>query len=134
MKVYECLNCGMEHKCKPSHANKYCNNKCQAEYQTKQKVQKWLSEGNWETKNRQLPPWMKRHIRERDGKCVSCGISEWNGSPITLEVDHKDGTWFNNNVDNLRSLCPNCHSQTETYKARNRGNGRTLLPNSSMVE
>lgn len=44
--------------------------------------------------------------------CVLCGISnEWNGSKITLEVDHIDGNWLNNLISNLRFLCPNCHSQ-----------------------
>ena len=56
--------------------------------------------------------------------CSSCGLSEWLGSPIALEIDHIDGNAANNLPGGLRPLCPNCHSQTETYKAKNRGNGR----------
>lgn len=47
--------------------------------------------------------------------CVGCGLAdEWAGRPITLEVDHIDGNWLNNLLDNLRFLCPNCHSQETT--------------------
>jgi hypothetical protein len=41
------------------------------------------------------------------------------GRPIPLELDHIDGHHWNNSLDNLRLLCPNCHAQTPTYKARN---------------
>lgn len=73
-----------------------------------------------------VPKWAVRHLSETNGySCSCCGISEWNGQHITLEVDHIDGQSANNNVNNLRLLCPNCHSQTDTYKAKNKGNGRT---------
>lgn len=55
----------------------------------------------------------------RGGKCERCGISEWMGSPISLEVDHKDGDHYNNSDENLVLLCPNCHSQTPTFRGRN---------------
>ena len=46
----------------------------------------------------------------------NCGVaSEWNGKPIRLQVDHRDGCYWNNNIENLRFLCPNCHSQTENF-------------------
>lgn len=48
-------------------------------------------------------------------KCNKCGIKEWCGDEITLEVDHIDGDWKNNNRDNLRFLCPNCHSLTSNF-------------------
>ena len=60
----------------------------------------------------------------RSYKCDCCGISEYNNNPITLQVDHKDGNAGNNLPDNLRLICPNCHSQTLTFGARNKGNGR----------
>lgn len=48
--------------------------------------------------------------------CKLCGISpEWNGKSLVLQVDHADGDFLNNTLDNLRLLCPNCHSQTETF-------------------
>ena len=53
-------------------------------------------------------------------KCNICGISEWNGEPIKLQVHHKDGNRHNNEIDNLQILCPNCHSQTDNWCAKNR--------------
>lgn len=53
------------------------------------------------------------------GRNYSCSIckntGEWLDKPITLEVDHIDGDWKNNSVENLRFLCPNCHSQTSNF-------------------
>ena len=48
-------------------------------------------------------------------QCEQCKVTEWNGKLIPLELDHIDGNRFNNNLDNLRTLCPNCHAQTSTY-------------------
>ena len=49
-------------------------------------------------------------------KCESCGMTdEWNRKPILLEIDHINGDCFDNTKDNLRFLCPNCHSQTDTH-------------------
>ncbi|MCA6095804.1 HNH endonuclease [Streptomyces sp. SCA3-4] len=52
-------------------------------------------------------------------RCALCGIEPmWQGHPLPLEVDHLDGDWRNNRIDNLRLLCPNCHSTTDTYRGR----------------
>jgi len=51
--------------------------------------------------------------------CELCNTSEWLGSAITLEVHHIDGNNKNNELSNLQILCPNCHSQTDNYRAKN---------------
>jgi 5-methylcytosine-specific restriction endonuclease McrA len=51
--------------------------------------------------------------------CEVCGIiDEYNGKPLTLEIHHIDGNKKNNVLENLQILCPNCHSQTETYRRK----------------
>lgn len=53
-------------------------------------------------------------------QCVECGLMDtWNGKPITLQIDHINGVNNDNRIENLRILCPNCHSQTETFCSRN---------------
>ncbi|WP_369181740.1 HNH endonuclease signature motif containing protein [Streptomyces mutabilis] len=57
-------------------------------------------------------------------QCALCGTGTvWRGRPLSLEVDHIDGDWRDNRIENLRFLCPNCHSTTDNY--RGRGKGRT---------
>lgn len=56
----------------------------------------------------------------KEYKCENpeCGISEWHGKAIKLQVHHIDGDHFNNEIENLMLLCPNCHSQTDTYAGK----------------
>lgn len=52
--------------------------------------------------------------------CESCGLSDtWNGAPLTLQIDHRNGIANDHRLENLRFLCPNCHSQTESFAGRN---------------
>jgi hypothetical protein len=55
-----------------------------------------------------------------ENKCALCSIpAEWNGMPLTLQLDHTNGVSRDNRVENLRLLCPNCHSQTATFGGKN---------------
>ena len=72
-----------------------------------------FDECGWESKR-------DRIIKEQNCSCVKCGISEWLGKPIVLEIDHKDGDNNNDVRENLEALCPNCHSQTDTWRGRNK--------------
>ncbi|WP_411119120.1 HNH endonuclease signature motif containing protein [Streptomyces sp. 058-1L] len=55
-------------------------------------------------------------------RCALCGTGRtWRDRPLPLEVDHIDGNWRNNQPQNLRFLCPNCHSTTDAYRGRGEG-------------
>lgn len=55
----------------------------------------------------------------KEYKCECCGLTEWLGEPIPLELHHKDGNHFNNELDNFQLLCPNCHAKTSSYRGKN---------------
>ncbi len=66
---------------------------------------------------------VKKRKLVRDGIlsacCSRCGITTWQGQPITIQIDHINGLREDWRVENLRMLCPNCHSQTPTFAGRN---------------
>lgn len=66
-------------------------------------------------------------------RCEVCGISEWLGQALSCHVDHINGEKDDHRVENLRMLCPNCHSQTETYGGKNMKRRRSLQGGSSAV-
>jgi Zn finger protein HypA/HybF involved in hydrogenase expression len=54
-------------------------------------------------------------------QCIKCGLNnEWKSEYLSLQLDHIDGNHENNKLENLRLLCPNCHSQTPTYSGKDR--------------
>jgi hypothetical protein len=76
----------------------------------------WKSKRNWDDAHIQsIKRWIKE---EREHTCEECGIEEWNGKKLPMEVDHIDGDTNNNDLKNLRVLCPNCHSQTPTWRKK----------------
>lgn len=107
----------------------YCSNQCQTDYQFRSYIARWL-EGKESGKKHGgvVSGHIRRYLKEQTGnRCQDCGWSKTNRKTglVPLEVDHIDGDHRNNAVTNLRLLCPNCHSLTDTYKALNKGNGRS---------
>lgn len=119
-KTATCLNCNKEFKYHTYNSKGlYCSNKCRGEYVLKQSDQ-LLQEGKLKG-----PVNIKKAvIRLKGNKCEICGLTEWLNKSISLHLDHIDGNADNNNPNNLRLLCPNCHSQTPTYCSRNTKNSK----------
>lgn len=119
-----CIYCKKEAD-KPSWSGgKYCDRKCMVDHKFSKLIEKWKETGK-STRIAGTPGWLRKYLFDKQsGKCNGCYNDTWRGKPITLELEHKDGNSDNNVEDNLELLCPNCHSQSPTYKAKNKGNGR----------
>lgn len=130
MKCYliKCMNCGIEHNSSRNSYHKFCSNKCQRELEFNKNIKGWFGgKVNPLNTNGLSKPFVRKYLFEQfNNKCVLCGWGEKNESTnkVPLEVDHIDGNYKNNKIDNLRLLCPNCHSLTSNYKNLNKGNGR----------
>ena len=70
----------------------------------------------------------------RGHKCESCGLEEWKGKKIPLEVHHIDGDELNSDLSNLQILCPNCHALTDNYKGKNINKGVVVVSDEDFVK
>lgn len=113
-----CLSCGVELTKK----GKYCSRGCQIKLDKKKIFEKI------ETGDITLPQrYYKKYLIEKYGeKCMECGWNKKNpkSNKIPIELEHTDGHSENNKLENLKLLCPSCHSLTPTYGSLNAGNGR----------
>ena len=70
----------------------------------------------------------------RGHRCEGCGEKWWLGQPIPLEVHHEDGDSLNNEMENLKLLCPNCHALTDNYRGKNINSGLKRISDDSFAE
>lgn len=120
-----CKNCGRN----ISSQNKsgLCS-KCLKEQIDQQKLKKWLDNGDTGTIIASaIPLCIRRYIfDEQSGKCAICGQGDiWNKKDLHFVLDHIDGDASNSCRENLRLICPNCDSQLDTFKSKNRNSARS---------
>ena len=110
----KCLACGSL-----TFNEKFCNSACCGTF-LRAKTLERIEAGLVVT-----PPKVRAYlINKRGHQCEECRNSTWLGKPIPLDQHHIDGNSGNNNLENLKLLCRNCHALTPTYKGKNRGKGR----------
>lgn len=112
----KCKNCG----CRIHNQRKvFCSDHCKHDF-------KWVAirERIMNGLVSKRPTLRSFLIRTYGYGCMECGLSEWRGKPIPLDLHHIDGRYRNNSPDNLQILCRNCHGLTDNFAGKNKGNGR----------
>jgi len=101
----------------------FCDSDCFQAYRKKQADDKIKKKGHNHNVSASA---LKRAVLEKQGgkQCCECGRKTWNGKPIPLEKHHINGIHTDERLKNICYICPNCHAQTDNYKAKNMGHGR----------
>lgn len=116
-----CENCNEELKNNVSDNTRFCKRSCYLDHRKNERIEKIIQGDVINLRS------SKRFLVEKNGdRCERCGWCEVNTktNKVPIQMDHINGNPVDNRIDNLRLLCPNCHSLTETFGSLNIGNGR----------
>lgn len=118
-----CAHCGTSLRNKKG--KRYCGNSCKASYEREASITKSIVTGQLHEKSiTGLKGPKTQLIKIRGHRCEICDTTEWIGQDVPLVFDHIDGNSENGSLKNCRLVCGNCDMQLDTYKAKNKGNGR----------
>ena len=105
----------------------YCLEHCRIP-DLQNKIKKWLESGELPISANTRPRYYVRDyiLKEQNNKCAICGLTNvWNDKALVFILDHINGDATDNCRSNLRLICPNCDSQLDTFKSKNKNSTRT---------
>ena len=122
-----CQNCGKEFKVYAGSTGKFCCTECHKQFIHKEHYKDFLEHPEKYNRANYQPKAFKVDILKEQGNvCAICGMKpEWNNKELVFILDHIDGHASHNYRSNLRMICPNCDSQLDTYKSKNKNGERS---------
>lgn len=119
-----CLNCGNKSKYETN--KKFCSVGCSSNYLHKMAYKNFLDNNEKYCTGYYIPKGFKDFfLEEQNNKCAICGNEPyWMNKKIVFVIDHIDGDASNNKRENIRLICPNCDSQTDTFKSKTKNSKR----------
>ena len=114
---------------------RFCSRECYLAYHARENYERYLKDNSIAYGYQNMQRYKKFFLEEQDYKCAICGMTNtWNGKALVFILDHIDGNADNNNRNNLRLVCPNCDSQLDTYKSKNKNSARAKYRKKSIIK